>query len=132
MREVMMKAQELAQAILDSEVYQHMHALEDRVTKDEEAAKLVGAYMEKRNQVERLLHSEDVDAEELSVLGRDLQAAEDAMNNCQLVQDMRDAQSKFQDMMENINRILRLVVTGDSEGGSSGCTGNCASCGGCN
>ena len=39
-------------------------------------------------------------------------------------------------MMDNVNRILRLVVTGETEddkGGqsTSGCTGNCASCGGC-
>lgn len=49
---------------------------------------------------------------------------------------MRDAQKKYQDMMDNVNRILRLVVTGETEddkGGqpTSGCTGNCASCSGC-
>ena len=39
MKEVMMCAQKLAEAILNSDVYQHMHTLEEQVTQDE-AAKL--------------------------------------------------------------------------------------------
>ena len=37
MKEVMMCAQKLAEAILNSDVYQHMHTLEEQVTQDEAA-----------------------------------------------------------------------------------------------
>lgn len=131
MRDVMMKAQALAEAILHSEIYQRMHQLEDQVTKDDAATATVSAYMEKRNNVELLLRAPDFDAEKVAAAGEELQAAENAMNACTIVKDMRDAQQEFQDMMDNVNRILRLVITGEVEDGNGGCTGNCASCGGC-
>ncbi len=131
MREVMMKAQELAQAILESETYKTMHDLEGQVTQDEAATAAIAAYMEKRSNVELLLRSPEFDAEKVAAAGQELQDAEEAMNSCGMVKDMREAQEKFQEMMDNVNRILRLVITGEVEDSASGCTGNCASCGGC-
>ena len=34
---------------------------------------------------------------------------------------------------DNVNRILRLVITGETEDekGGSGCSGNCSGCSGC-
>lgn len=132
MREVMMKAQALAEAISQSEIYQRMHDLEEQVTKDEAATAAISAYMEKRTNVELLLHAQDFDAEKIAAAGEELQAAEKVMDDCDIVRDMRQAQQTFQEMMDNVNRILRLVITGEVEDGASGgCSGNCASCGGC-
>ena len=131
MREVMMKAQALAEAIVQCDTYKTMHDLEDQVTKDEKATALIAAYMEKRNDVELLLRSPDFDAEKVAAAGEELQNAEKAMEECTMVKDMREAQVKFQEMMDNVNRILRLVITGEVEDAAGGCTGNCATCGGC-
>ena len=131
MREVMMKAQALAEAISQSEVYKTMHDLEDQVTKDEAATALIAAYMEKRSNVELLLRSPEFDAEKVAAAGQELQDAEQAMEACAMVKDMREAQQSFQEMMDNVNRILRLVITGEVEDAAGGCSGNCASCGGC-
>ena len=130
MREVMMKAQALAEAILESGVYQRMHDLEQQVTTDEAATMAIAAYMEKRNQMQSILHKQDFSADELAQAAQELETAEAAMDACPLVKDMREAQQKYNDMMENVNRILRLVVTGEVEEGS-GCSGNCSSCGSC-
>ena len=131
MREVMMKAQALAEAISQSEVYKTMHDLEDQVTKDEAATALIAAYMEKRSNVELLLRSPEFDAEKVAAAGQELQDAEQAMEACTMVKDMREAQQSFQEMMDNVKRILRLVITGEVEDAAGGCSGNCASCGGC-
>ena len=131
MREVMMKAQALAEAILNSEVYKNMHDLEEQVTKDEAATALISSYMEKRNDVELLLRSPEFDAEKVAAAGEELQKAEQAMDDCEIVKGMREAQQTFQEMMDNVNRILRLVITGEVEDSAGGCSGNCASCGGC-
>lgn len=131
MRDVMMKAQALAETILQSEVYKTMHELEDKVTKDEAATALISAYMEKRSNVELLLRSPEFDAEKVAAAGQELQDAEKAMDNCAMVKDMREAQQSFQEMMDNVNRILRLVITGEVEDAVGGCSGNCASCSGC-
>ena len=131
MREVMMKAQALAESIAQSDIYKKMHDLEEQVTKDETATALIAAYMEKRQNVELLLRSPEFDAEKVSAAGQELQDAEQAMDNCTTVKEMREAQQSFQEMMDNGNRILRLVITGEVEDAAGGCTGNCASCGGC-
>lgn len=131
MREVMMKAQALAEAIVSSDTYQTMHGLEEQVTKDENATALIAAYMEKRQNVELLLRSPEFDAEKVAAAGEELQNAEKAMEECTMVKDMREAQVKFQEMMDNVNRILRLVISGEVEDAQGGCTGNCASCSGC-
>ena len=131
MREVMMKAQALAESIAQSDIYKKMHDLEEQVTKDETATALIAAYMEKRQNVELLLRSPEFDAEKVSAAGQELQDAEQAMDNCTTVKEMREAQQSFQEMMDNVNRILRLVITGEVEDATGGCTGNCASCGGC-
>ena len=131
MREVMMKAQALAEAISQSEVYKKMHDLEEQVTQDEAATALISDYMEKRSNVELLIRSPEFDVEKVAAAGQELQEAEEAMDNCDIVKDMREAQKSFQEMMDNVNRILRLVITGEVEDAVGGCTGNCASCGGC-
>jgi len=131
MREVMMKAQALAEAISQSEVYKKMHDLEEQVTQDEAATALISAYMEKRSNVDLLMRSPEFDVEKVAAAGQELQEAEEAMDNCDIVKDMREAQKSFQEMMDNVNRILRLVITGEVEDAVGGCTGNCASCGGC-
>lgn len=134
MREVMMRAQALAEAILNSEVYQHMHALEEQVTTESAATQAIAAYMEKRTAVETTLRQSDMNPEQLAKAAQELEEVQQQMDANPLIAQMRAAQKQYQDMMDNVNRILRLVVTGETEdesGASGGCTGNCASCSGC-
>ena len=130
---VMQKAQALAEAILESEIYQGMKAAENRYMHDEEALSLTSAVNEKRNQVQELLTANDLDHAALATAGEELEEAEAAMNACAAVHELQDARRAFTSMMDNVNRILRLVITGetgDDEGGS-GCSGNCSGCAGC-
>ena len=61
MQNVMNKTQELAQAILESDIYRRVHAAESQVTTDPGASEAIASYMEKRQAVEALLGQEDVD-----------------------------------------------------------------------
>lgn len=137
MQNVMHKAQELAEAILESNVYQRMHAAELQVNKDEAAVKAVSDFVEKRQTVENLLASNNLDHEELAKAGKAMEEAEKTLNAVPLVHEMQEARQEFTQMMENVNRILRLVITGETEeecdcgGDCGGCTGSCSTCGGC-
>ena len=135
MREVMQKAQELAEAIVESSIYQRMHAAELQVNKDEEAVKAVSEFVEKRQAVETVLAQSDMDHELLAQAGEEMEEAEKHLNEVPLVKEMQEARKEFTQMMENVNRILRLVVTGETDDGCSGdcsgCSGGCESCGGC-
>ena len=133
MRVVMNKAQELAEAILDSEVYQKMKDQENVVRKDPEAAKAMGDMIEKRQRVETVLSSANMDPNELAQASREMEEAEQRMNSNAMIQELKDRRKDFQTMMDNVNKILRLVITGQVEDDSngSGCTGRCDTCGGC-
>ena len=135
MREVMQKAQELAEAIVESSVYQRMHTAELQVNKDEEAVKAVATFVEKRQAVENVLAQSDMDHELLAQAGEEMEEAEKHLNEVPLVKEMQEARKEFTQMMENVNRILRLVVTGETDDGCSGdcsgCSGGCEGCGGC-
>jgi cell fate (sporulation/competence/biofilm development) regulator YlbF (YheA/YmcA/DUF963 family) len=134
MREVMNKAQELAEAILDSEIYQKMKDQENAVRKDPEAAKAMGDMIEKRQRVETVLSSADMDPNELAQASREMEEAEQRMNGNAMIKELKDRRKDFQTMMDNVNKILRLVITGEVEDDSRGtvaCSGDCTACGGC-
>ena len=134
MRNVMMKAQELAEAILDSETYRKMKQQENEVRQDPDAAKALGDMIEKRNRVETILSSNDMKPDELAEASREMEEAETRMNENEMIKTLKDYRKDFQTMMDNVNRILRLVITGETEdenGGSTGCSGNCSGCSGC-
>ena len=129
MREVMMKAQELAEAIVATGMYEKMQELEKQVTSDPKAAAAVADLVEKRNAFEALLQNPETAKGEFAAAGQAYSAAQSRVDENALIAELRKAQQDYSDLMDNVNRILRLVVTGEVETG--GCTGNCASCGGC-
>ena len=132
MKDVMQKAQELAEAILASDVYRKMKELEDTVQADPGAAEKVGILMEKRQRVENLLTSKGMDPEELKRANEEMVRAEAEMNANEKVAALKKARKDFSQMMDNVNRILRLVITGEiREDDISGCSGNCEGCSGC-
>jgi len=133
MRTVMQKAQELAEAILDSEIYQKMKEKEAEVSRDPGAARALGDMMEKRQRVENILSSANMDPEELAEASREMEEAEKRMNENEMIQDLKDRRKDFQTMMDNVNKILRLIITGETEeeSGTARCSGNCGGCSGC-
>ena len=132
MKDVMQKAQELAEAILASDVYRKMKELEETVQADPGAAEKVGILMEKRQRVESLLTSKGMDPEELKRANEEMVRAEAEMNANEKVAALKKARKDFSQMMDNVNRILRLVITGEiREDDISGCSGNCDGCSGC-
>ena len=129
----MQKAQELADAIVASDVYRRMKELEEAVQDDEDAAEKVNNLMRKRQRVEELLTSKGMDPAELRLANAEMNAAEQAMNANGKVAALKAGRKEFAAMMDNVNRILRLVITGeireDDVGG--GCSGSCEGCNGC-
>lgn len=134
MRNVMLKAQELGEAILASDIYARMKEAEALIGKDEAATLAVAAYMEKRDAVQTMLGDrENLDPAKLAALGAELQEAENAMNQQPAVQQMQTARKAFDELMVSMNRVLELVVNGSAEEtpAANGCTGSCATCSGC-
>ena len=130
MSKVLDQAQKLAETILESSEYQNMHEAEQAVMKDAEATQAMAEYMQMRSQVESILANNDLDHTALAEAGVKLEDAEKKLNGLELVQKMQSARGEFTQMMQNVNQIIRFVVTGET-GEEGGCSGSCDSCSGC-
>ena len=135
MRNVMQKAQELAEAVVASDLYTRMKQLEEEVTQDPEASGAMNNMIAKRKRVEEVLSTKNMKPDDLAQASLEMEAAETAMNSNEKIQALKAARKDFSDMMNNVNRILRLVITGEVEeddfSASVSCGGNCANCSGC-
>ncbi len=133
MKNVMQKAQELADAVAASDVYRKMKELEKAVEEDPDAAEAVNALMRKRQRVEDLLTEKGMDPGELKRASAEMAEAERKMNANGKVAALKAGRKEFAEMMNNVNRILRVVITGEirEDDIDIGCSGDCGSCGGC-
>ena len=133
MNEVMSKAQELAEAVSRSDEYQRMKEMEAAVEQDEAASSAIRRMAAKRQRVEDLLSQKGMDPAELKLANAEMILAEREMNANESVIALKAARKEFTDLMDNVNRILRMVITGEirEEDLAEDCSGNCEGCNGC-
>ena len=134
MKEVMQKAQDLATAIADSAIYRKMKELEEEIRRDPEANDVLADMIQKRQRVEEILSDVHMNPDDLSKASLEMEAAEKRMNDNPRIQKLKETRKDFQTMMDNVNKILRLVITGEvaEEDEKRGCCqGDCSACGGC-
>ena len=134
MEKVLNQAELLAESILSSKEYINMRLCEQKAMQDEYAVSLIAKYNECRQVIEEILSSEDVNSDELNEAGEALRVAEKEIDENETLIEMRDAGNAFGIMMEQVNRIIKYVVTGEDEqeGCGSSCGGSCGGCSGCN
>ena len=130
MEKVLEQARLLAEAIAESDVYQKMHQCENDARKDAEATRASADFVEKRQKVESLLAEGNMDHTALAEASKAMEDAEKKVNEQPKVRAMQEARGEFTQMMNNVNQILRFIITGETED-NSGCSGSCESCGGC-
>ena len=103
-------ARALGQAIVDSEEYKAMQITE--------AKDGMHAAMSAGN------------ADEIARFSQEMDDAQQTLNAMPAVDAMTTARQNFSELMNQVNHVLEFMITGEVEQGG-GCTGNCASCGGC-
>ena len=130
MEKVLNQAEMLAEAILESEEYITMRLAEQAAMRDENATRLIASYSEKRQAVENLLADANMDHGALAKAGQELQEVERAIDECEVLNKMRESNEAFNAMMKKVNAIIRYVVTGEEEQ-EEGCSGSCSTCSGC-
>ena len=123
-------ARALGEAIVASEEYQNMQLCEKAAESDPAAAEAMGRYMELHAAVNQEMGNEEPDAEKIARLGREMDELQQALNALPAVEEMTAARQRFSGLMDQVNKILVFIITGDVQEGG-GCSGNCGSCGGC-
>ncbi|MBE5801226.1 MAG: YlbF family regulator [Clostridiales bacterium] len=130
MEKVLNQAEMLGEAILESEEYIAMRLSEQAAMRDEAATQLIASYTEKRTKVENLLADANMDPGELARAGAELQKIEEEIDANEALNKMRQTRDTFNEMMKNVNAIIKFVVTGEKEE-EEACTGSCSTCSGC-
>ena len=133
MHSVFEKASALGEAIQQSEEFRAMRAAENAVTQDEQAAAVMGEFLSRKGQVEDILSSEEPDHAALAEHSQAMETLQETLQAMPLVQTMARARADFAAMMQQMNQVLRFMVTGEMpEEDEDGCSGNCGGCaGGC-
>ena len=114
-------ARALGQAIVDSEEYKAMQITEKTAMNDPAVAAAMSRYhtaMSAGN------------ADEIARFSQEMDDAQQTLNAMPAVDAMTTARQNFSELMNQVNHVLEFMITGEVEQ-SGGCTGNCASCGGC-
>ena len=126
---VFQKTRELGQALMESETYQKMKAAEEKAMKNEEAARVMGEYLEKRQQLQDLMQSENPDPGALKRLSDEMDAAQERLQMMDDIAALTAARNDFNDLIGQVNQVLQFIVTGRMD--ESGCAGDCSACSGC-
>ena len=123
-------AKALGEAIVASEEYKNMQITEKAAMSDPAVAEAMGRYLELKNRIDSVMSQADADPEDISRYGREMDELQQQLNAMPAVDAMTTSRQKFSELMNQVNRVLEFIITGEvaQEGG---CTGNCGSCGGC-
>ena len=127
---VFQKTRELGQALMESEAYLKMKAAEDKAMQNEEAARAMGQYLEKRQELQSMMQSENPDPGALKRISDEMDEAQERLQMMDDIVALTDARNEFNALIGQINQVLQFIVTGEMQQ-SSGCSGSCASCSGC-
>ena len=125
MLEVIQKAQELGAAIADSQVLDHLNLAEDAMYDDADARLLMNSYQQKQQKLSDM-QTQNSSPEVMSEAITELRGMAGQLRENHLINTYMQAQQAFNEMMQQVNSILRFCITGEEE---DAC-GDCASCGG--
>ena len=127
---VFQKTRELGQALMESEIYLRMKEAEDKAMQNAEAARTMGEYLEKRQQLQELMQSENPDPGAMKRISDEMDAAQERLQMIDDIVALTDARNEFNALIGQINQVLQFIVTGEMDQ-PSGCTGSCNTCPGC-
>ena len=123
-------ARALGEAIVASEEYKNMQVTEAAAMSDPAVTEAMARYMEIKNKLGEVMSSPDADAETISALGREMDEIQQTLSAMPAVDAMTTARQQFSEVMNQVNRVLEYIITGELPQ-QGGCSGNCSGCSGC-
>ena len=128
MSEILTKARELGQAIVDSDEYKNLKAAEEKQEKDEEAMALLVEYNNVRKALAEEINNTEVSDERMAEIRTKLEETYEKVMSHPTISEYYEAQQKFEGVVQQMNAILTYFMTGEISGG---CSGNCSGCSSC-
>lgn len=131
MNEVFAKTRELGEAILKSEEFARVKEAEEKAMKNTEAAETMGKYLEYKGEMDKMMAMGEKDWAKVKEISDEMSALQERMNLIDDIKDLNDAREGFANLINQVNSVLRFIVTGEMDAPEGGCSGSCETCGGC-
>ncbi len=131
MNEVFAKTRELGEALLRSDEFKAVKDAENKAMSDPEAAQIVGRFIELRSDMEKAMSEGEKDWVKIGNLSSEIDTCREKMNGIEVLNELDSAREAFSELINQINSVLRFIVTGDMTPGEGACSGSCATCSGC-
>lgn len=132
--DVISMARELGKAIQQDDRYIAYNLAKQANDNDAELQKLIGDFNITRMNINKEMSSENRDDERIKALDEELKSTyAKIMSNKNMVV-FNAAQNGYEQMMNDINQIITMCANGEDPDTceiSHGCSGSCATCGGC-
>ena len=125
------QARELAYAVLSSDEGKKVAETRYIFDNNEEARQQLLNYNTYREAVNMRVQEGSISQEDLKAEGSKLTEMINDLKKNQIINDMVQAESEFNAVINKVMSIFQATITGDCEDEASGCTGSCSSCSGC-
>ena len=129
MNKVQECARALGEAIIASDEYKNMQIAESAAMNDPAATEAMSRFMELRSMLNTAMSMPEPDAAQIAKYGQEIDELQQTLNNMPSIDAMTSSRQAFSAMMNQVNKILEFMITGEVEQG--GCSGNCGGCSGC-
>ena len=127
-REIYDQVEALAGLVRESPEFQAVRRAEDEGKKDAQLVALTAEYAMKRRALEDEIAKDEKNFDLIGALSREIGELEDEMTANPVCQAMRQARGEYEALLQGIGDVLRNVLEPDVQ---CDCSGDCASCGGC-
>ena len=126
MSNVIIKAKELGEAIVTSEVYSALEAVKAELNADEQAQKLLNEYNSVCRGFASILESTS-DEGLINAENKRVMALDERVNANDILSRLKKAQAEYNNLMTAVNN----VIASHTEKEQSSCGGGCGGCKGC-
>lgn len=133
MNEIIELAQNLGQAIADSEEIKVFREMEKIYYEDEEAQRVMQEYEDSRAKMTVKAKETGMTPESLALFQKEMKSSMDKLMANKTVKEYLEAKSNFNEIIKCVNAIISFCIQGEEQelASEGGCSGNCGSCGGC-
>ena len=132
--DIMEMTRELGKALQNDDRYIAYSLSKQACDNDEELQKQISSFDDLRSQLNTEIIKEDTDTDKIKELDQNIKDTyQKIMSNRNMVV-FTGAQSALESLVSNINQIITLCANGEDPATcepSTGCSGSCATCGGC-
>ncbi len=133
MKEILDMAQNLGQAIAESEETKTFREMEKIFYEDNAAQELMKDYEAERAKLTVKAKEMEMTPENLKFFQEEMKKSMDKLMSNKTVREYLEAKSNFNNIINKVNSIISFCIQGEEQelASEGGCSGNCGSCGGC-